>query len=95
MSLNRIYLPYTYTYLYGLITCFCYIHYREIVGPNKVLQGNMDPCVLYASKEDISVKVKQMIQRFGCKHHIANLGQCSGSGNSDDDDGDDINIVLS
>ena len=23
---------------------------REIVGPNKTLQGNMDPCALYADK---------------------------------------------
>ena len=33
---------------------------RSILGPNKTLQGNLDPCALYASAEDLKAKVKQM-----------------------------------
>ena len=47
---------------------------RQIVGPNKTLQGNMDPCVLYASFSEISKHTKKMIQEFGSYRYIANLG---------------------
>lgn len=42
--------------------------------PNKVLQGNLDPCVLYADFAQIRVEVKQMLNSFGHQHYIANLG---------------------
>lgn len=51
---------------------------REIVGPNIVLQGNMDPCALYSS--DIPKIVKKMSLEFrggetvDLKGWIANLG---------------------
>jgi uroporphyrinogen decarboxylase len=47
---------------------------RRIVGPDKTLQGNLDPCVLYASFSDISKHTKKMIQEFGSQRYIANLG---------------------
>jgi len=47
---------------------------REIVGSNKTLQGNLDPCVLYADKESIQKHTKSMLDRFGSGRHIANLG---------------------
>ncbi|XP_064105205.1 LOW QUALITY PROTEIN: uroporphyrinogen decarboxylase-like [Macrobrachium nipponense] len=47
---------------------------REIVGPNKTLQGNLDPCALYAEKKFISNAVKEMIEKFGRNRYIANLG---------------------
>jgi uroporphyrinogen decarboxylase len=46
---------------------------REMI-PNKVLQGNLDPCVLYADFAQIRAEVKQMLDAFGHQHYIANLG---------------------
>lgn len=48
---------------------------RKIVaGKNITLQGNLDPCALYASDHDISVMAKQMVEGFGTSRYIANLG---------------------
>lgn len=46
---------------------------RQLVGKEKVLQGNLDPCMLYSTPEKIEIKTKEMIQLFGSKH-IVNLG---------------------
>jgi uroporphyrinogen decarboxylase len=46
---------------------------RTKVGDHMVFQGNLDPCVLYASPESIRGYTIDMISRFG-KKHIANLG---------------------
>ncbi len=46
---------------------------REWVGPEKVLQGNLDPTYLYASPEKIESATKEMIRSFQDKH-IVNLG---------------------
>jgi uroporphyrinogen decarboxylase len=48
-------------------------HIRNIVGNEKVLQGNLDPCVLYADKKEIKKITESMIQEFGT-NYIANLG---------------------
>ncbi|MHB8259957.1 MAG: uroporphyrinogen decarboxylase [Bacteroidia bacterium] len=47
---------------------------REIVGANKTLQGNADPCLLYADFTEIENQTKQMLNVFGKKRYIANLG---------------------
>ncbi len=47
---------------------------RERVGKTVTLQGNLDPCALYASKEKIGRVVEQMLAAFGPQRHIANLG---------------------
>jgi len=47
---------------------------RELIGPTKTLQGNLDPCVLYSEDEVIVAKTKEMLQAFGPHRHIANLG---------------------
>lgn len=44
------------------------------VLPNKTLQGNLDPCALYGSKEDIKKATEAMLAQFGDHPHIANLG---------------------
>ncbi|VEL26774.1 unnamed protein product [Protopolystoma xenopodis] len=38
------------------------------------LQGNLDPCALYASDEDLDGMVETMLNRFGVHRYIANLG---------------------
>jgi uroporphyrinogen decarboxylase len=46
---------------------------RKALG-NKTLQGNMDPCLLYAGKDTIRKAVHTMIKGFGTQNYIANLG---------------------
>lgn len=43
-------------------------------APNKTLQGNLDPCVLYADKETIKKEAEKMLRAFGKQHYICNLG---------------------
>mgnify|MGYP003138087312 FL=1 len=47
---------------------------RELVGPNKTLQGNLDPCALYGSNAEVEAATKKMLDAFGPDRHIANLG---------------------
>jgi uroporphyrinogen decarboxylase len=42
--------------------------------PNKVLQGNLDPCALYGAKQDVKRETIKMLEAFGPHKHIANLG---------------------
>jgi uroporphyrinogen decarboxylase len=42
--------------------------------PDKVLQGNLDPCALYGSTADVARQTRKMIDTFGTRRHIANLG---------------------
>ncbi|XP_015978986.2 uroporphyrinogen decarboxylase isoform X2 [Rousettus aegyptiacus] len=47
---------------------------RERVGKTVTLQGNLDPCALYAPEEEIRRLVRQMLDDFGPQRYIANLG---------------------
>ncbi|MDQ3393540.1 MAG: uroporphyrinogen decarboxylase [Bacteroidota bacterium] len=47
---------------------------RALIGSTKTLQGNLDPCALYGSYEDIKLATQKMIDNFGRGKHIANLG---------------------
>ncbi|CAA6812468.1 MAG: Uroporphyrinogen III decarboxylase (EC [uncultured Thiotrichaceae bacterium] len=48
---------------------------RDRVGDRVALQGNMDPCVLYAEPEAIRANVKRIIEDFGLPTgHVFNLG---------------------
>jgi uroporphyrinogen decarboxylase len=42
--------------------------------PDKALQGNMDPCQLYASPEAVREATLEMLEAFPPGRHIANLG---------------------
>jgi len=50
------------------------IESRKLIGPDKVLQGNLDPAVLYGSNKEIEKHTHRMLQEFGGIKHIANLG---------------------
>jgi uroporphyrinogen decarboxylase len=41
---------------------------------NKTLQGNADPCLLYANEKTIISETHQMLQAFGKHRYICNLG---------------------
>ena len=47
---------------------------RQIVGDRAALQGNLDPCMLYAPPKTIRADVRRMLAAFGPRGHIANLG---------------------
>ncbi|PWK21861.1 uroporphyrinogen decarboxylase [Arcicella aurantiaca] len=47
---------------------------RQLIGDTKTLQGNLDPCVLYGSFDEIKKQTRSMLQQFGGHRHIANLG---------------------
>jgi len=47
---------------------------RKLVGPNVTLQGNLDPCCLYAPEKDLEATVNNMAKQFGRDRWIANLG---------------------
>ncbi len=47
---------------------------RELVGESKTLQGNLDPCLLYASNEIIEKETLNLLKSFKSQRHIVNLG---------------------
>lgn len=48
---------------------------RAKIGDNRTIQGNLDPCVLYSSHENVEHETRKMLQSFnGNKRHIVNLG---------------------
>ncbi|PHI19205.1 uroporphyrinogen decarboxylase [Lewinellaceae bacterium SD302] len=57
----------------GLDWCADPNEVRQLVGNERVLQGNLDPCQLYAKPEEVAAATRAMLERFG-SHHIANLG---------------------
>ena len=46
---------------------------RKLIG-EKTLQGNADPCLLYADFATIKKETEKMLHAFGPNRHIANLG---------------------
>ncbi len=47
---------------------------RKLVGADKTLQGNLDPCALYSSFSEIEKLTKEMLCKYKTGPHIANLG---------------------
>jgi uroporphyrinogen decarboxylase len=50
------------------------IEESRMLIPDKVLQGNLDPCALYGSREEVKRETIKMLDAFGPEKHIANLG---------------------
>jgi uroporphyrinogen decarboxylase len=47
---------------------------RALAGPDVTLQGNLDPCVLFAPIPEIQHRVADLLMRAGGRRHIFNLG---------------------
>jgi uroporphyrinogen decarboxylase len=47
---------------------------REIIGETRTIQGNLDPCALYASHKEVENLTRNMLDSFTSKRHIVNLG---------------------
>lgn len=46
---------------------------RQLI-PNKTLQGNLDPCALYGTLDQVRSETRRMLTVFGSQRYIANLG---------------------
>ncbi|MDF2157605.1 uroporphyrinogen decarboxylase [Algoriphagus sp. CAU 1675] len=47
---------------------------RKLIGPNKTLQGNLDPAALYGNPDQVRAATINMMEQFRGSRHIANLG---------------------
>jgi uroporphyrinogen decarboxylase len=47
---------------------------RRACGETVTFQGNMDPCALYAPKDELCKITREMLGNFGTKNYICNLG---------------------
>lgn len=47
---------------------------RKVVGDSITFQGNLDPCALYANKDELTKLTRDMLSKFGTQNYIANLG---------------------
>lgn len=47
---------------------------RDTLGADRVVQGNIDPTVLFGSEEQITSAVHDCIRKAGGKRHLLNLG---------------------
>lgn len=47
---------------------------RRVIGENRTLQGNMDPCALYSSHLQVEDLTNKMLNSFKSSRHIVNLG---------------------
>lgn len=50
------------------------VEMRKLVGEKRTLQGNLDPCVLYASHSEIVSETNKLLNSFTSSRHIVNLG---------------------
>ncbi|KAG9510392.1 Uroporphyrinogen decarboxylase [Fragariocoptes setiger] len=50
------------------------VHVRSQCSSGVCLQGNLDPCALYADPEVVSSLTRDMLDEFGTQSYIANLG---------------------
>lgn len=47
---------------------------RALVGANRTLQGNLDPCALYSEHKEVERLTNNMLNSFESRRHIVNLG---------------------
>ena len=47
---------------------------RKMVGEDRTLQGNLDPCALYSSHSEVERLTNNMLDSYESKRHIVNLG---------------------
>jgi len=47
---------------------------RQVLGPDRLVQGNIDPTVLMGSQEQIRTAVHECIRKGGGRGHLLNLG---------------------
>lgn len=50
------------------------IEARNRFGPNITIQGNMDPCAMYATEQQVEQRATLIAKTFGKSRYIGNLG---------------------
>ncbi len=48
--------------------------FRNVIGDKRTIQGNLDPCALYSSHEEVAKLTTNLLDSFTSKRHIVNLG---------------------
>ena len=48
--------------------------FRKVIGEKRTIQGNLDPCALYSSHEEVQNLTTKLLDSFTSKRHIVNLG---------------------
>jgi uroporphyrinogen decarboxylase len=48
--------------------------FRKVIGDKRTIQGNLDPCALYSSHEEVAKLTTNLLDSFTSKRHIVNLG---------------------
>ena len=50
-------------------------HARKVLGPNKAVQGNLDPALLFAPMDELTRRIEEVVHEAGsAPGHIFNLG---------------------
>lgn len=48
--------------------------FRSVIGDNRTIQGNLDPCALYSTHDEVAKLTTNLLDSFTSKRHIVNLG---------------------
>ena len=48
--------------------------FRNSILENRTIQGNLDPCALYASHNEVVKSTNHLLDSFTSRRHIVNLG---------------------
>ena len=48
--------------------------FRSVIGENRTIQGNLDPCALYSTHDEVAKLTNKLLDTFTSKRHIVNLG---------------------
>lgn len=48
--------------------------FRKVIGDKRTIQGNLDPCALYSSHDEVVRLTTNLLDSFTSKRHIVNLG---------------------
>ena len=48
--------------------------FRKIIGEKRTIQGNLDPCALYSTHDEVKKLTNKLLDSFTSKRHIVNLG---------------------
>jgi uroporphyrinogen decarboxylase len=48
--------------------------FRNVIGDSRTIQGNLDPCALYSTHDEVNKLTTQLLDSFTSHRHIVNLG---------------------
>ena len=48
--------------------------FRKVIGEKRTIQGNLDPCALYSTHDEVKKLTNKLLDSFTSKRHIVNLG---------------------